>query len=487
MRSKITFSILAAVTLCRFGGPVSHATAETRYLVFQVWPAQPGYPGIQPLPGRLSLSKAQMAGFIREVAGAIGTKGNPQHKLGFAVGPFSFDVPDDETRQWIRDAFAVALENDVAVAIHIDDSMSWGTRKDLLATLQNIETADWRQIPNKARSLQWGPKPTAFPPQMCYNAPAIVAAAKARARLIGEEIARGLAILKAQGKAHLFACVIAGSETQISPEFGTNRPLGFRALAHRGFSEANPPKDPDAERVSVVKEWMELWGNSLREGGVPRDKIFCHIAFTDQGLRKPDANTTYLQRIGFAPAEVAFSSAYGPGFTTYPEGDTFKQIHAVITAHGSPRWISAEGTNVSPTGMPGEPTMESYLAKIFNHGGVLANIFSWGIGGEAQRHKNFFRKATENPEALAAYAKFLRGEQLHESTAPAFQVAFREKISRIQAALPAWLDKAGPAEKQQLHTRMKNLDTLIKTRRWTEADSAADEILSIVCGNNTMR
>jgi hypothetical protein len=51
-----------------------------------------------------------------------------------------------------------------------------------------------------------------------------------------------------------------------------------------------------------------------------------------------------------------------------------------------------------------------------NHGGVLVNVFSWGIGGEAMRD-NFFRRATENPEALAAYAKFLRHAPLVE-TAP---------------------------------------------------------------------
>ena len=92
----------------------------------------PGYPGIPPLPGHLALSKAQMAEFVQSVVKAIGTTGDARHKLGFAVGPFCFDMSDEETRQWIRDAFAVARENDVAVAFHIDDSMSWGQRKDLL-------------------------------------------------------------------------------------------------------------------------------------------------------------------------------------------------------------------------------------------------------------------------------------------------------------------------------------------------------------------
>lgn len=63
-----------------------------------------------------------------------------------------------------------------------------------------------------------------------------------------------------------------------------------------------------------------------------------------------------------------------------------------------------------------------YLARIFNHGGVLVNLFSWGIGGEANRN-NFFRQATENSEGLAAYAKFLRGGQLVESAAQGFSAS----------------------------------------------------------------
>jgi hypothetical protein len=437
-----------------------------------------GYPGLPTAPGHFTLGKASMEGFIRDVAKAIGATGDTRHKLGFAVGPFSFDVSDEDTRQWIRDAFAVARDNDVAVAIHLDDSMAWGERKDLLSNPDNIETADWNQIPNKARSLQWGASPTEFPPQMCYNAPAIVAAAKSRASLIGAEIARELATLKAQGKEHLFAGVIAGSETQISPEFGTNRRLGFRALAHRGFSEKNPPKDIDAERVSVVKEWIELWANSLHAGGVPREKIFCHIAFTDQGLRKADAKATYVEKVLFAPPEVAFNSAYRPGFSTYPEGGTFREVHAVVAAHGSPGWISAEGTNVSPTSMPGEPTMETYLAKMFNYGAVLTNVFSWGIGGEAQRN-NFFRKATENPEALGAYAKFLRGEPLVEAVAQGFSpTVFQDKMHKIQSDLPAWVQKTG--QQAQAMALVQKLQALTKEKKWPEADKAADDLLALI-------
>ena len=451
--------------------------AETRYLTFQVWPRMPGYPGIPPPPGRLSLSKSQMASFVHEIVQAIGTTGDAENKLGVAIGPLCFDMSDEEIRQFLRDAFAVARENDVAVALHIDDSMSWERRKDLVSNPDNIETADWRQIPSAGRRLDWGPNPLQFPPPMSYNAPAIVAAAKARAGLIGGEVQRELAVLKSLHREYLFAGVIAGSETQMGRDFETGRPLGFRALAHRGFSRQNPPQDPDAERVRIVKEWIELWANSLFAAGTPRDKIFCHIAFTDQGLRKPEAQESYAQRVGFATPDVAFSPAYRPGFSTYPEGRTFPELYTVLEQHGAPGWISAEGTNVSPTGMPGEPTMETYLAKLFNRGALLVNIFSWGIGGDSQRD-NFFRRATEGPEALSAYAKFLRRETLIEATSGFSPEAFRTKMQRIQSELPAWVQKSG--QQARVLPLTGQLNALLKEKKFAEADRIADQLISLM-------
>ena len=458
--------------------PEDADSAETKYLTFQLMTGLPGYAGPQPMPGHFALSKTQLEAFVNDVVKAIGTTGDARHKLGFTVGPLCFDMSDEETRQFIHDSFAVARENDVAVAFHIDDSMCWGERKDLLSNPDNIETADWKQEPNTGRRADWGPEPTRFPPQMCFNSPAIQAAVKQRASLIGAEVKKEMDTLTTSGKEHLFAGVIAGWETCIGRDFETGRPLGYRALSHRGFSKDNPPKDPDLERVQIVKEFMELWANSLHAAGIPREKIFCHIAFTSQGLRAPDAQESFAEKVQFALPDVAFSSAYRPGFSTYPEGSTFKELYAVLAQHGSPGWISGEGTNVSPTSMPGEPTMETYLGRMFNHGAVMVNIFSWGIGGEAMRN-NFFRQATENPEALAAYAKFLRHEPLIETAPTGFSAtAFQDKMHRIQRELPAWVQQSG---QQAQATRLtQKLTALMKDRKWQEADKVADELLSLM-------
>ena len=187
-------------------------------------------------------------------------------------------------------------------------------------------------------------------------------------------------------------------------------------------------------------------------------------------------------KVNFALPEVAFSSAYRPGFSTYPEGATFKEIYAVLAKHGSPGWISAEGVNVSPTSMPGEPTMETYLARMFNHGAVLVNVFSWGIGGEAMRD-NFFRRATENPEALSAYAKFLRHTALVEAAPTGFSsAAFQDKMRRIQKELPGWVQASG--KQAQAMPLTKKLEALIKERHWQDADKVADKLLALMKGES---
>lgn len=434
-----------------------------------------GYAGPRPLPGHFALTKPQLEEFVHSVVQAVGATGDARNKLGFTVGPLCFDMPDDETRQFIRDAFAVARENDVAVAFHIDDSTSWSQRKDLISNPDNIETADWKQIPNTGRRADWGRTPTKFPPQMCFNSPAIQAAVKARAALIGSEVKKEADALRASGKEHLFAGVIAGWETMIGRDFDTDRPLGYRALSHRGFSESKPPADPDRERVQIVQEFITLWADSLHSAGVPREKIFCHIAFTPQGL---DHHEKAQSTSHFSPPEVAFSASYRPGFSTYPEGATFKEIQAALAQHGSPGWISGEGTNVSPTGMAGESTMETYLGRMFNHGAVLVNVFSWGIGGEAMRD-NFFRRATEGPEALAAYGKFLRHEPLVASATTGFSAeTFQDKMHRIQKDLPEWVQRTG--QKEQAMPRVAKIQALMKDRKFEEADKVADELLALI-------
>jgi hypothetical protein len=108
----------------------------------------------------------------------------------------------------------------------------------------------------------------------------------------------------------------------------------------------------------------------------------------------------------------------------------------------------------------------------------MVNVFSWGIGGEAMRN-NFFRRATENPEALAAYAKFLRHETLVETAPTGFSSeAFQDKMHRIQKDLPSWVQKSGA--QAQVMPLIGKIQALMNDKKFQEADKVADELLSLM-------
>lgn len=440
---------------------------QARYLTFQIFThADRSATKDSPWPPPLDIANA-----VRDIVKAIGTTGSDQDKLSFAVGPLSLDQTDDQTRQLIDNSFKIARDNNVAVAFHIDDSMFWprGAPYDKPA---NLEWLDWKGTPNTGRRLDWSATPSKINPQLCVNSPAIQSVVAARARLIGAQIKSQLDQLRRDHKEQLFAGVIAGWETQIGQDFDTGKYLGYCALTNRGFSAAHPPADQDRELAGVVHDFMKLWARQLALAGIPKDKIYCQIAVN---ASNPGPKSSH-----FAPPSVAFSTDYLPGFSTYPDVGTFELIHREVASHGNPAWISAEGTNVVPSGMPGEPNMETYLAQMFNHGAILTNIYSWGMGGPAFKN-NFFRVATENQEAIGAYRKFLAGEQLVElpPSKNAFSpTAFQQKIHEIQAQVPGWVQRThGQAQVQPL---MEQLDGLIKAQQFVQANHVADEILHLI-------
>jgi hypothetical protein len=190
---------------------------------------------------------------------------------------------------------------------------------------------------------------------------------------------------------------------------------------------------------------------------VSPQKIYAHTApfprraFNPGGGKEP----TYSQHNHFAPTPVAFGKYHQPGFSTYPAPGRFDDIYEELDKHKQVGWASSEGTNLQLGAGPGQSgmTMETYLAKMFNHGATLVNVYAWGIGGEANKNMSF-RLVTEGEEALGAYRKFLKGDPLIEGQ---ITVTLMErlppKIHKIQEELPAWLPQAprpGPAHSRRI-------------------------------------
>lgn len=418
---------------------------------------------------------------VRDIICHIGITGNVHHRLGFVVGPISFNQNDAQVHKLIADSFEIARKQNAAVAFHIDDHMFWDKQADLVRDYTNVEWIDWNGTLCTGRRLDWGPQPTKAPPQLCFNSPAVQVAVRRRARVIGADIAQQLARLRTEGREDLFGGVITGWETQIGRDFSTNRSTGYHALRNAGLNARSSQAECDNKLQSIVKDFIQMWAMELKQSGVPRQKLFSHIAFTSQGLG--DSPEDFPQRVGYAAPSVVFGNCSIPGFSTYPSDGALEEIGLTVKNRGQSTWISAEGTNVVPDGMPGETTMESYLAKMFNHGAILVNIFSWGIGGTSEK-ANLFRRATENDEALAAYRKFLEGLPLQELARPANQLSVKglqKKIRTIQAEAPLWVRRTGRVG--DLQARMSELDGAIKAGRVADADKSADKILKLIHTN----
>jgi hypothetical protein len=84
--------------------------------------------GKNPQPARFP-DKAVLRDYIEDIKRRIGTVGDQQTRLAVMLGHLSFDHGDAETTRFIELGFELALETDVAVGFHIDDSMFWANAR----------------------------------------------------------------------------------------------------------------------------------------------------------------------------------------------------------------------------------------------------------------------------------------------------------------------------------------------------------------------
>jgi hypothetical protein len=462
-----------------------NTAAEPQYLMFQIFTAGPGFTSEV---GKHAISKLPDPAFLdieaKKILDLVGERGDDLHRLGIIAGPLAMDHTDAQLRTLVERTFAIAPKYKIAVGFHIDDSKFWMNRHDLWSDPANVEWLDWRGTPNTGLYLNWG-QPWRLAPQVCFNSPAMLnEARRLSGEVIGPAIAEQVAKLRETGDEALFAGVIVGWETSIGRDFESRRDLGYCALTNLGFGENAPPRDADRQLESVVQTWIETWSKSLAGVGVPNNRIYSHIAFKsrkqfDEAQRSD--RRSYSRSVAYTPPVVAFGKTHRPGFSTYPDADILGDIYAAVESHGNPRWASAEGTNVdihtSPIRIPDEG-MEDYLARIFNHGATVTNVFGFGIGDK----KNLFRRATESDEAAAAYRKFLRGARLNET--PLAQ-SYRRSPTVLQShfrALPGRIEsylRAG-GDPRLIQPQVKQLEEYMKDGRLDATKQLLDQIVAII-------
>jgi len=486
---QITSGLLIVLVICLLGTSAvakTDDTTPTQYLAFQVFTGSPSphnaldANGAQPLSP--PPSKAAIKALVQEIIDQIGSTGDQHHKLAFIVGPLAFDRTDAQLQQMVHEAFEIAVELNIAVGFHIDDSMFWASRSDLWHDPKNVEWLDWDGTPSTGRRIDWSSEPSKLAPQMCFNSAAIqTEVTRLAQQVIGSAIQQEVSQLMAQGRPELFAGVIVGWETQIGQDFDTNQFLGYCALTNLGFSQANPPHDLDAEREKVVQTFIELWASGIKHAGIDPEKIYAHTALRTQTMfdTSDTSGLSYSQVNHFAPPAVNFGMNYHPGFSIYPQIGQMEQLYDTFQKHGNPTWASSEGSTVDPATLQIVVKPETYLGWMFNHNATLVNLYGWGVGS---KDENPFWKAAASAEALDAYRKFLSGQPLIEDSSDlALNISgsLPDKIHKIQADLPTWLQNH-PEQQSKIELLMEQLDQAVKAGNYQGATTTANVILSLI-------
>lgn len=456
-------------------------SSSIQYLIFQIFTG-----GGNPETGifDLSFNKSKLDQIVKKIKRDISPNGvHPYRKLGFSVGPLTLDQTDGELRKIIRDSYEVALENDMAVAFHIDDYMFWKKAKNLNGKLlsndpNNKEWIDWQGSPAKGLKIGWMVGRVGLAPQMCYESRDIKQhVARISHDVMGKEIKEGLGKLSDKGKEDLFAGVMVGWESNMAD--------GYCSLSQRGFSAGNPPKDFVSEIEKITHDHIKLWSKGIYDAGIPKEFIFTHIAVTsktEDELRKGGYIKTQLYHPTiFDGSWIAFNTYSNPGYSTYPMDErVFKEIYRSLKKHNHTRWASAEGTNVIPflaitfDAVDSIMDWETYLAKMFNHGAAMVNIF----GGWQGEGYGPWGKATESREAIAAYQKFLRGEKLKENKVLLFKADLGDRIQNLGKKVSQYQRNGG--DMGILLKETKTLEHYLKEKNRNKAEKTLNKIEDIL-------
>lgn len=408
---RLLFLALIAALPLMSPGSVAAAPPAPQYLLFQIFLGGPEAGGVF----HRGASKDHMLRVARQIADAVRpARTDPGRLLGFSIGPIAMDQAADAVRSVIRDAFDAALATDMAVALHLDDYMMWAQARWpdgrlLRAARGTTEWKDWSKAPAGGLDIGWLPN-VKLAPQLCYESPEVRDfVAYWTKDVIGQEVKKQVDRLVQAGKAKLFAGVIVGWESNLAH--------GYCSLSHLGFTAQNPPADFDRERERVLHRHIERWAKGIYDAGIPSDLIFTHLgpiprrAYEQLTANLPRSRIREMpQSTAFRAFWTAFNSYSSPGFSVYPDEGGFEDIYQMMTRYGRESWAIAEGTNLilgaPPTRSP--LAWEGYLARSFNHGARIVNLFGGFQGAGAGE----FGRSTESGEALAAYRKFLRGDPL---------------------------------------------------------------------------
>ena len=387
----------------------------------------------------------------------------PNKRYGFSTGPLTIEQSDQDLADSIKTGFDVALEKNVAVGLHLDISHYWRFAKGADGSLLSKGTGandvrEWKDWKGTiADGDPWDSIGTLMP-SMCFECVAVKAMVDQKTRdVIAPAIKAGISRLQAAGKQDLFAGFIVGWEA------GSMSKLAYHSLSLKGKGPTTSLADLNLAQQQILHDYLERWAKGLADAGVPKENIYTHISGVAQWHN--DSGSIWWE---------AFNSYSRAGFSIYMNSSReFDSVWAQAKKQNAP-WAEVEGTNTMITGKPSPITWETYLGHIFNHGGVLANIFA----GFLPQAADGYTTSTESVEAIAAYKKFLEGETLVEAGSIGGETT-ADKIQRAQREFQVW----GPKHKSQVPEVEKLFDELtaeVQANDMTAAQKTVDKIFAII-------
>src|SRR3989344_1557475 len=402
------------------------STDGTQYLIFGI-PADVYDPG-KDVHGNLDK-------LVTSLINRFDTTGDAKHRLGFMIvlpvwfADSRIGGNQGHVEKIIKEAFAVAKERNVAVYFTLYSFTRWPAQMwnwydasqpgYSLENKKNVEWTDWSGTPTKNRySLQEGE--TRMTPVMCYNSSKVLSEiSHITSKILGPAILRGTADLKSAGKEDLFGGITLSEELSLDDYSGIDKlnptlgammttdgalktRLGYCALTNLGYSKDKPPADYPAALAKVNKDYSTYWGKQLVQAGIPKAKLYTHVA--------PALDAAYLQYTN-APTDTAFNEYSNPGWTTYlagPLANGLDVLYKALADNGNPTWGSTESSPTNITGTSVKP--ETFLAWHYNHGAnlIVMNAADGSAGGQG------IGKSIWSSASVAAYQKFLSGAQLQE-------------------------------------------------------------------------